>query len=259
MEQNSSFVEISSFKRQNVTAFYTTKDGGFSKGSFASFNLGLHVDDLPEDVLKNRIKLEDAAGRKIVFMNQTHSNKVCFVSDKDISDSSAMLQSGDYSLGINCDGIVTDSQKIALSVLTADCLPLLLSTSDGKVIGAIHCGWKGIYSGIIENAIKLIRFKSRAPIEAYIGPCIGPDSFEVGPEIKEKFAPIVTEVDRAFVKKNNDKYLCSLPELATQILVDNTVESITYSNVDTFIEENHLYSYRKQKVTGRFASVIYRA
>ncbi|MGN1280955.1 MAG: peptidoglycan editing factor PgeF [Succinivibrio sp.] len=258
MEQNSSFVEISSFKRQHVAALYTTRDGGCSSGCYSSFNLGLHVEDEVSDVLKNRIKLENNIGRKIVFMNQTHSNRVCFVTEKDISDSENMLKEGSTSLGIGCDGIVTDSTNIALAVLTADCLPLLLSTADGKVVGAVHCGWRGIYSGIIENAVKLIRFKSRSPLEAYIGPCIGPNSFEVGAELYEKFSLIVSDVDRAFVRTGNEKYLCSLPELATQILVEHNVESITYSNVDTNAKDSNLYSYRRQNVTGRFASVIYR-
>lgn len=257
MVKSTSIREIEAFNL-NIKAFYTTRDGGYSKEPYDSFNLGLHVQDDNDAVLKNRIMLENHLGRKVVFMNQTHSNNVTYVTNKDISDSQKMLDKTlPVGLGVDCDGIVTDSKNIALAVLTADCLPLLLATEDSSVIAAVHCGWKGIYGGIIKNAVDLIRSKSNAQIYAIIGACIGPESFEVGPELLEKFESVITDAKEAFVPTANSKYLCSLPKLCELSLNGLDIKKIYNLNLDTFKSDSHLFSYRRANITGRMASIIY--
>ena len=244
----------------NIKAFYTTKNGGFSVGNFASLNLGLHVDDDPVAVLKNRLLLEDMIHKKIIFMDQTHSAIVKVVEKHDLADAKQMLDGKTpISLGVKADGVVCFDDDIAIAVLTADCLPLLLATEDGSAIAAVHCGWKGIYQNIAKNAVALIRERTQSSIKAYLGPCIGPKSFEVGADLKEKFLALDTAFSKAFTPKNNDKYLCSLASLCSMQLSKLGIDNITDSAIDTFDENNELFSYRKSHITGRIATVIYKS
>lgn len=241
-----------------VKVFFTTRVDGFSKGDFSSNNLGLHVHDDNETVLKNRLKLEDAVGKEILFMNQTHSDRVLFVgaehfvSNKDMAEGRVSV-----SLGPDCDGMVTDSKDFALAVLTADCLPLILYTEDGSIVAAVHCGWKGVYRGIVNNALETVRQKSSSPVHAYCGPCIGPESFEVSEDLLFKFSEVLgDEAKDCFTLRDNGKYLCSLPGLVELNLKKLSVNSVTKSNIDNFKETELLYSYRRSAITGRMATVI---
>ncbi|MDY5063804.1 MAG: peptidoglycan editing factor PgeF [Succinivibrio sp.] len=257
MVERSSFVTVDAFEDIPVKALYTTRFNGKSEGDFSSFNLGLHVEDDPKNVLQNRLALEKHLSKKVVFMNQTHSEKVVLVDKNDACECEKMLDgSVPVSLGVEADGIVTCDKSIALAVLTADCLPLLMTTKDGAVVAAVHCGWKGVYSNIIKNAVLLMREHSQSEIYAYLGPCIGPESFEVGTDLLDKFKSILEKAELAFTKKDNGKYLCSLP-LLTRIQLEKVgVTKVVESNVDTYQNPDHLYSYRRAKRTGRMASVI---
>lgn len=258
MVEKSSFVIVDAFKEIPVKALYTTRLDGKSEGDYASFNLGLHVEDDPKDVLQNRLALEKHLSKKVVFMNQTHSDKVVLVDKNDVCECEKMLEGKTpVSLGVEADGIVTCDKSVALAVLTADCLPLLMSTKEGDIIAAVHCGWKGVYSNIIKNAVALIREYSQSEIYAYLGPCIGPESFEVGSELLDKFQSILPDASRAFTKKDNGKYLCSLPLLTKMQLEKVGVRKVYESEVDTYQNPELLYSYRRAKRTGRMASVIY--
>lgn len=258
MVEKSSFVIVDAFKGIPVKALYTTRLNGKSEGDFSSFNLGLHVEDDPKTVLQNRFALEKHLSKKLVFMNQTHSDKVVLVDKNDACESKKMLEGTmPVSLGVEADGIVTCDKSIALAVLTADCLPLLMTTEDGAVVAAVHCGWKGVYSNIIKNAVSLIREHSQREIYAYLGPCIGPESFEVGGELLDKFKSVLEKAELAFTKKDNGKYLCSLPLLTRMQLEKAGVTKVVESCVDTYQNPNLLYSYRRAKRTGRMASVIF--
>lgn len=242
----------------HIKVFYTTRNGGVSEGVFSSNNLGLHVNDDPKAVLANRLALEKAVGRPVFFMNQTHSDVVLevndsmFISNQDMFDSKAPV-----SAGPDCDGMVTQSRNFALAVLTADCLPLILYTQDGSVTAAVHCGWKGVYRGIIGNAVKLIKSRSSSEICAYLGPCIGPESFEVSEDLLFKFTEVLSERAKdCFKAKPNGKYLCSLPGLCELNLRSLGVNRIVNSSLDTYQETDTLYSYRRSSATGRMATVV---
>lgn len=257
MVERSSFVAVNAFEDIPVKALYTTRLNGKSEGDYSSFNLGLHVEDDPKAVLQNRLALEKHLSKKVVFMNQTHSDKVVLVDKNDVCECEKMLDDViPVSLGVEADGIVTCDRTVALAVLTADCLPLLMTTKEGEVIAAVHCGWKGVYSNIIKNAVALIREHSQSEIYAYTGPCIGPKSFEVGSELLDKFQSILPNASLAFTKKDNGKYLCSLPLLTKMQLEKAGVSKVYESNVDTYQNPDLLYSYRRAKRTGRMASVI---
>ena len=257
MDKSSSIVKIEAFSPK-VKALYTTRLGGHSHNQWASFNLGLHVEDDPQAVLNNRLDLEAYIRHKIVFMDQTHSNVVKFVGLDDLVDAKAMLDGSiPISLGVKADGIVTDCTDIALAVLTADCLPLLLASDDSKIIAAIHCGWRGIYGDIVKNAVDIIKSKTQSSISAYIGPCIGEKSFEVGADLYQKFLAKNQDYQIAFKVKGDGKYLCSLDLLCSKQLNALGIDNIYHSKLDTMDKNNQLYSYRLAKITGRMASVIY--
>lgn len=237
--------------------YYTTKEDGVSVGPYAGFNLGLHVEDDVKSVLKNRYGLEKNIRKKLVWMNQTHSNVVKFVDYKDAQSAKGMSSGTEaISLGVEADGIVTIDKSVALCVLTADCLPLLLASEDKKVVAAVHCGWKGMQSGIIRNTIALMRRCTFAPIYAFIGPCIGPMSYEVGPELLEQFCNANPKSKEEFEAQGNGKYLCSLPGLCSMFLNDLGIDNIKNSNLDTYAEDSKFFSYRRENVTGRIASII---
>ena len=257
MVERSSFVTVDAFDDVPVKALYTTRKKRKSEGDYSSFNLGLHVEDDPKTVLQNRLSLEKHISKKVVFMNQNHSDKVVLVDKNDVCECEKMLEGKrPVSLGVEADGIVSCDKSVALAVLTADCLPLLMTTKEGNVIAAVHCGWKGVYSNIIKNAVALIREHSKSEIYAYLGPSIGPKSFEVGEDLLEKFQGILPKASLAFTKKDNGKYLCSLPLLTRMQLENVGVSKVAESKVDTYQNPNLLYSYRRSKRTGRMASVI---
>lgn len=236
---------IYSFKKSNcnipadIESGYTLRGSGHSKGHYASFNLGDHVADAPLDVAYNRKLLEKTIASKIVWMQQTHSNSVVFV-DK--------LQSKP----VLADGLVTNQANIALAVMTADCLPLLLFSSDSQVISCVHCGWRGLQGKIVANALSIMRSYTQAPIRALLGPCIGPNSYEVGPEFLANFP----DKRESCFKKSNDKYLCDLVKICTLDLKALGVNEIFSCNEDTFKNSEKFYSYRRDPVTGRMASFI---
>lgn len=242
MEKNFNFCEgINGFPKE-VTALYTTRFGGVSRPPFDSLNLGDHVNDDINSVRCNRQKLENYLKTPVVFMRQTHSTLVKQVMSKEDSP-------------VFADGVVTTQKNLTLAVMTADCLPLLLSTKDGKVVGAIHCGWRGLAFGIVENALNLIRSLSDSEIVAYTGACIAKKSFEVGPELIEPFSKVCNNAKKYFIKKNNDKFLCDLPGLCKSILVQHEVKIIGQSPYDTYVDEK-FFSYRRERVTGRQATLI---
>lgn len=250
-----SLIEAENFL-SGVYAAYTINEGGSSNGPYSSFNLGLHVGDDEHNVLKNRQVIEKALHKSIVWMNQTHSNKVILCDYKNAQSAKAMLRGTEaVTLGVDADGIVTNDRNVALAVLTADCLPLLLASEDKSVIAAVHCGWKGLKAGIVKNAVTLMRRCSLSNIHAYIGPCIGPKSFEVGAEVLEQFSETFTDAKAAFEPKVNGKFLCSLPLLCSQALIQCGVNNIVFSDEDTYTSDK-FFSYRRTNVTGRMASII---
>lgn len=239
----------------DVTAFYTTRLNGESKAPYDSFNLALHVGDEEELVLKNRSRLQaDFNLEKICFMNQTHSNKVMVVDDHNKGESC-----------FDCDGLVTTQRRVALAVLTADCLPLILCDDFNNVVAAIHCGWRGIQSGIIENAIEVMISQGAKSecIRGFLGPAIGPHSFEVGQDVVDAFAQKGPYYQNCFFEipytkeQGQTKYLCHIYRLAVNTLNSLGVEGPIFGGrADTLTQSAVFYSYRKNQQTGRMASVI---
>ena len=187
------YMVVDCFEEGNVTSFVTTRLGGMSRAPYDSFNLALHVGDDPVQVSQNRLQMRSDFGlAQICFMEQTHSNRVQIVDAHNSSQDT-----------FECDGLVTREQGVGLAVMTADCLPLLLCDQAERVIAAVHCGWRGLAQGIVENAVAAMESigAQRSRIDAYLGPAIGPNSFEVGAEVRD-----------AFLAQSPDNALCFRPE-----------------------------------------------
>ncbi|MCR5536386.1 MAG: peptidoglycan editing factor PgeF [Succinivibrio sp.] len=228
-----------------VCAVFTTRSGGVSKAPYATLNLGLHVGDSAEDVTENRLRVAQTLGVSCVYMNQTHSSVVKLVEAADDKP-------------VDADALVTTTSRLGLAVMTADCLPLLLSSKQGTVVAAVHCGWRGIYGDIIDHTVMKMRELTSEPLLAWIGPCIGPRSFEVGPEVYAYFVEKHAAAEQCFIRLPQAKYLGSLPALVRLELGYLKVNQVSDVGRDTYQDTEHFFSYRRDRVTGRMAGIIFK-
>jgi YfiH family protein len=227
-----------------VKAVSTTRAGGFSSAPWDSFNLGGHVDDHPDRVEKNRLKLADWVGiplSGLYFMNQVHGTRIIGLSGKP---------------PVEADGCVTSRARVPCVVMTADCLPVLFCNRAGTRVAAAHAGWRGLCQGVLEQAVA--QFDDPAEVMAWLGPAIGPGQFEVGAEVREAFIKRDPEACEAFVPGSTaGHFLADLYELARQRLKSSGVVQIYGGHWCTFSESDRFFSYRRDGVTGRMASLVF--
>lgn len=191
-----------------IKVVYTTRLGGTSEGDFAHFNLGGKSGDKPEHVLANRKALADVLGAKISLISQVHSGDAVDVDESfvinqpfgfDVSgtkkpedetdgENNATGNDGEPTV-IEADGQVTSRKNVALGMFAADCLPVLMADPEAGVIGAAHCGRRGLQKGVIGATIEKMVSKGAQPerIVATLGPCICGDCYEVGGDIADEF------------------------------------------------------------------------
>lgn len=213
-------------------------------------NLGLHVQDNRADVLKNRQLLRTMLPGEPVWLNQVHGSTVI---DADILSPAAMesVPQG--------DAIVASEPRRVCAIQTADCLPVLFRSADGDVVGAAHAGWRGLAAGVLQNTIREMRRKGANEILAWLGPAIGPEKFEVGADVQDAFRNIEDKNVSAFrkIEGEQEKYLADIYRLATLALEREGVSRITGGGFCTVSEARRFYSYRRDGVTGRMASLIW--
>ncbi|MGR5502414.1 peptidoglycan editing factor PgeF [Vibrio sp. DNB22_10_4] len=227
----------------NVSAVTSTREGGVSKAPFSGLNLGMHVSDNPADVEANRAQLATLANMPTapVWLNQTHSTVVANIATP-------------TDVVIDADASFTTQPGVVLSAMTADCLPILLAAKDGTAVAAVHAGWRGLADGIVENAVSLFETE----LQAWIGPAIGFDSFEVGEDVREAFCASHSEYAIAFKPHSSSgKWLADLASIAEMKLKSLGVNSVTQSGLCTFKDPTRFYSYRRDGQTGRMASFIW--
>lgn len=232
-----------------VAAKTTQRSGGVSLPPFTSFNLATHVGDNLAHVTANRSLLRDvmALPANPVWLNQTHSTKVVY------------LTRTQSSTPIDGDAVWTDQPGVVCSVLTADCLPILLARRDGKRVAAIHAGWRGAANGIIENTFACAT-KNEPNVEwqAWLGPAIGPEAFEVGDDVYAAFCDKRPALHPYFkLKPEKNKFLLDLPGLCAEILRELGVSHVSFSHQCTYSNPHDWYSYRRSASTGRQASLIW--
>ncbi len=231
--------------------FFSRKNG-FSKGIYKGLNCGRGSKDSKKNINKNLnfvAKTMNVKRSRLILMHQTHSNKVI------------EIKKYNYKKKINADAMITKLRGLAIGVVTADCVPIIIYDIKNGVIGCIHAGWKGIYSGIIKNTIKKIKkLNSNNKIYASIGPCIGKKSYEVDIKFYKKFVSKSMSNKIYFTHKSKTKKLFNLRKFATDKLLKYNVK-VDQVNRDTFAEKSNFFSYRrscklKHKDYGRCISTI---
>ena len=239
-----------------VRALCTTRQGGVSKPPWDSLNLGAWVGDAPFDVAHNVGVLTATLGAQPVFLRQVHG---------------WALQEIDAQTGPHpqADGSFTGQTGLACTVAAADCLPILLChLREGRAtqVGALHAGWRGLAGqgghGVVEAffASKAAAGRPAGQWLAWLGPCIGPQAFEVGPEVRAAFIDAAAQAQSAFESAPGGKYLAHLPALARQRLAACGVTQI-YGNDGTppwctVGNPLRFFSYRRQRLTGRQVAAI---
>jgi len=228
-----------------VRALCTTRGGGVSIGSFAGLNLADYVGDEPSLVARNRALLCARLGLPAEphWLRQVHG---CRVTDavRDPRDCRG-------------DAVIATRPREICAVLTADCLPLLLCDAAGTRAAAVHAGWRGLAQGIIEATIARLAVSPRTVL-CWLGPAIGPRAFEVGAEVRVHFLSQRNEDTKAsFVPVPGDKWLTNLYALARERLRACGVDQVWGGGLCTYSDPERFFSYRRDQVTGRMASLIW--
>ena len=233
----------------SVGVLITTREGGVSAAPFDSLNLGAHVGDASEAVAENRRRFRAALGDGVrpMWLDQVHGTNVVVADEVDGPLPRA-------------DAAVTDAAGVACVVMTADCLPVLLTHRSGRVVGAAHAGWRGLCDGVVERTLDAMGCAA-AEVVAYLGPAIGPEVFEVGPEVREKFLVTDRGARSCFEPSPwhpDQRYVADLYELCRRRLRAAGVIEVGGGAACTFREEERYFSYRRDGRTGRMASAIWR-
>lgn len=241
-----------------VKSLLTNRVGGFSKNGFSSFNLATHVGDDIESVQKNRELLANYLPSQPIWLNQVHGIEVFNAVELLNSD-----------VVPTADAIVTNKSKQVLAIMTADCVPILFTSKNGSVVGAAHAGWRGLCGGVIENTVEKINVlldsmklsNEKEGIAVWLGPSIGPKRFEVGREVFDSFIRADAhkgDVSSCFTSLGvSGKYLADLHALAKIRLSYLGINKVYEDSRCCFEDERHYFSYRRESVTGRFASLIW--
>lgn len=232
----------------NVHAAVTTRlQPGRSAGPFGAFNLGTRNGDDWIAVAANRADLRRrlALPASPHWLHQVHSTTVF--------DADAQQDTGDEP---QADAAVARGADVVLAVLTADCLPILLCSDDGAAIAVAHAGWRGLAAGVIEATLARMGGDA-AHVLAWLGPAIGPASYEVGEDVRAAFVAADAQASDAFAATREGHWHCDLVRLARQRLAKSGVGRVFGGGFDTFADAR-FYSYRRENCTGRFATLIWR-
>ncbi|WP_040405690.1 peptidoglycan editing factor PgeF [Ectothiorhodospira sp. PHS-1] len=229
-----------------VRSVATTRLGGVSRPPFDSFNLGLHNGDDPEAALHNRrlLRRHLSLPREPCWLQQVHGARV--------------VDAGRCGDRPEADAVVAFAPGLPCVVMTADCLPVLFCDRAGTRVGAAHAGWRGLIAGVLEATVEALDCPP-GELMAWLGPCIGPDAFEVGDEVRAAFLRHDPGHREAFVPSPAGRWLADLRALARRRLSARGVRDMTAESACTFSDARRFYSYRRDGDTGRMASLIWLA
>jgi polyphenol oxidase len=235
----------------NVKALQSTRTGGISAAPYNSLNFGSHVNDNPIHVAHNRQLLNQFLPSEPVWLNQTHSINV--------------VDAANVTCLPDADASYTNRKNVVCVTMTADCLPILLCDTAGTLVASIHAGWRGLCDGVIEETVAKLPVKS-SDLMAWLGPAIGPNAFEVGAEVRTQFMAKDAKAELAFKphgdKQAQDKWLADIYKIATQRLNNLGITQIyggqeNNQNFCTFTDKERFFSFRRDGVTGRMATLIW--
>lgn len=246
-----------------VRAVFTTRQGGVSKPPFDSMNLGRPSGDDAAAVDVNRGRLQDALGAQPIYMSQVHGVD------------SALLRAWAEPGALEADACTSATPGVVCTIRVADCLPVLFTDRQGRAVGAAHAGWRGLAQGVLESffaqyagllaATETMDASIPRNTLAWLGPCIGPQAFEVGPEVRATFLAQHAQAESCFVPRANGKWLADLAALARQRLTRLGITQI-YGNDGgpawcTVNNPLRFFSHRRDNVvlggSGRMAACIW--
>jgi len=237
---------------QHVKSFVSTRAGGVSSGLYASLNLGSHVGDHHDHVQHNRAKVRALLPSEPLWLKQVHGTQIW-------SEKLPQLEA---------DGAVTSYDNHVLSIMAADCMPLLFCDQEGDIIAACHGGWRGLSQHIVAKTVQQMLFEKKpddsqkylSGISVYLGPCIGPNHFEVGLDVVNAFHQNGESLmkDAFQVGSNHGKYYANLFKIATLQCQLLGIGRIFTEEICCFEESKLFFSHRRDKQTGRFASFLWK-
>jgi polyphenol oxidase len=233
-----------------VRSACSERAGGVSAPPWDSLNLGDHVGDDPLAVAENRRRFQQSLQARPVFLKQVHGRGVLRL-DAHTHD------------GEEADACWTTERGLACTMMVADCLPVLISDGAVRIVGAAHCGWRGLAGGVLEALCQEMRAAGGEALRAWLGPCIGPDAFEVGVDVRAAFTQHDASAAELFRPHGQGKFLADLPGLARRRLDSLGIDQL-YGNDGTgawctVSNPSRFFSHRRDRVSGRFAASIWRS
>jgi YfiH family protein len=229
-----------------VRALMTLRTGGVSTPPWDSFNLATHCGDDPASVAANRARLAQSVPASPRWLDQVHGTVVVRADSVDLVRPPA------------ADASHTDQPDVVCAVMVADCLPVLFCDREGTQVAAAHAGWRGLAAGVLEATIESMGL---APdqVMAWLGPAIGPQAFQVGPEVRDAFIATDSRDAGAFRQDAGDRWLCDLAGLARSRLERAGLRSIHGGRWCTVADPGRFYSYRRDRQCGRMAALVWRS
>ena len=229
-----------------VRAVTTTRSGGESRSPYASLNLGAGTGDTPAAVTRNRARVRSALrlAHEPCWLDQVHGSNV--------------VRAARYRRAPRADASVGEAGSPPCAVLTADCLPVVLCDATGTRIGIAHAGWRGLASGVIASCIAFMDRPGRELL-AWLGPAIGPESYEVGPEVRDACLAAAPGARHAFVPSpmRMGRWLADLYAIAACQLESLGVERVYGGGFCTCRDRSRFFSHRRDGMTGRFATLAW--
>jgi polyphenol oxidase len=228
-----------------VRALSTLRTGGVSVGHYASLNLATHVGDESDAVIRNRESLKASANlpAEPIWLEQVHGNVVCHVTGPVASTPTA-------------DACVTRVKQQICTILTADCLPVIFCDLDGTAVGAAHAGWRGLAGGVLSETLREMGCSPERVI-AWMGPAIEQSAFEVGDEVREQFIGRAPQHADAFAKNERGRWQADIYALARRELEALNVAGVYGGEFNVYADAERFYSYRRDKQTGRMATMVW--
>jgi YfiH family protein len=239
------------FLPPGVGALCSEREGGVSEAPYDTLNLGDHVGDDPAAVAENRRRYAAQLDAHPVFLQQVHGRGV------------VRLDAGTPD-GTEADACWTTEPGLACTMMVADCLPVLLTDEAGSIVGAAHCGWRGLAGGVLEALCAQMATTGTPTrsLRAWLGPCIGPEAFEVGPEVRAAFVDQDADAAAMFRAHAAGKFLANLPGLARRRLAKLGIAHVQGNDGSrawcTVSNPSRFFSHRRDRISGRFAASIWR-
>jgi hypothetical protein len=218
---------------------------GVSKDPYSGFNLGDHVGDDPAAVAQNRRRLKLAAGLPgdPAWLSQVHGIGV--------ADLDSFVAPGP------ADAAIARGAGKVCAILTADCLPIVFASGSGDTVAAAHAGWRGLAAGVIEATVRAMGVPPESLL-VWLGPAIGPEHFEVGSEVRDAFLEHDSKSGEAFEPNARGRFMADLEMLARRRLQGLGVSRIFGGGECTFARADRYFSHRRDGITGRQATLIWR-